>query len=70
MFSDLELDEANLSYAVSPLWRGRDLGHEALPLALDHLDALPGRLHPTLKIAPADTASVRVANKAGFDGHA
>lgn len=63
---DLELNEANLSYAVFAPWRGRGYAAMAVTLGVEYLHRIDPELTPTLKIDTANAASVGVARAAGF----
>lgn len=64
--TSLELDEANISYAVFPTWRRRGVATHALALAVDYVQGLAGEVQPVVKIDPANSASRSVAARAGF----
>lgn len=62
----LEPDDVNISYAVHPWARGRGIAVDAVGLICEFI-----RLHDlgrrvAIRVEPANTASVRVAQKAGF----
>ena len=56
----------NVSYGVFPSWRGRGIAQRAIELMSKYLLASTEAQQMVLRIAPTNTASLRVAEKAGF----
>jgi RimJ/RimL family protein N-acetyltransferase len=61
----LESDQVNVSYGIHPEWRGRGLAQRALDLMREYLRANTNVRQIVLRIAPANVASIRVAEKVG-----
>lgn len=62
----IEPDDVNLSYAVHPWARGRGVAVAAVRLACNQLRAEGVGRRAAIRVEPANVASVRVAEKAGF----
>ena len=62
----LEPGQINVSYGVFRQWRGRGIAGRALDLMGEYLRTATDVSQMVLRIAPANTASVKVAEKAGF----
>ena len=60
-------EEVNVSYGIFPLWRGRGLAGRAIDLIAEYLRRATGATWIVLQIAPENTRSIRVAEKAGFE---
>lgn len=58
--------DVNLAYAVHPWARGRGVAVEAVRLVCDRLRATGTGCRALIRVEPGNTASVRVAQKAGF----
>ena len=58
--------EVNVSYGIFPPWRGRGLAERAIDLVAEYLRSVPEASEMVLQIAPENTRSIRVAEKAGF----
>jgi len=58
--------EVNVSYGIFPQWRGQGLAIRAVNLLGEYLRAATEARQIVLRIAPANAASIRVAEKAGF----
>ena len=58
--------QVNVSYGVFPRWRGRGIAERAIELMSQYLRSATDARQMVLRIAPANTASLRVAEKAGF----
>jgi RimJ/RimL family protein N-acetyltransferase len=61
----LEPDQVNVSYGIHREWRGRGLALRALDLMREYLRANTNVRQIVLRIAPANVASIRVAEKVG-----
>jgi RimJ/RimL family protein N-acetyltransferase len=61
----LEPDQVNVSYGIHQEWRGRGLAQRALDLMRQYLRANTNVRQIVLRVAPANFASMRVAQKAG-----
>lgn len=55
-----------IGYSVDPAWRGRGVATAALRVLLDRAAAEPSVRTVRLSIAPGNTASERIAERAGF----
>jgi RimJ/RimL family protein N-acetyltransferase len=62
----LEPNQVNVSYGIHKQWRGRGLAQRALDLMNEYLAARTNARQMVLRIAPANAASIRVAEKGGF----
>jgi RimJ/RimL family protein N-acetyltransferase len=62
----LEADQVNVSFGVHREWRGRGVAMRALDLMGKYLRLNTGVRQIVLRISPANFASIRVAEKAGF----
>jgi RimJ/RimL family protein N-acetyltransferase len=62
----LEHAQVNVSYGIHKQWRGLGLAQHALNLMNEYLRAHTNARQIVLRIAPANTASIRVAEKGGF----
>ncbi|HUD63062.1 MAG TPA: GNAT family N-acetyltransferase [Candidatus Sulfotelmatobacter sp.] len=58
--------EVNVSYGTFPPWRGRGLAGRAIDLVAEYLRIATEARWIVLQIAPENTRSIRVAEKAGF----
>jgi RimJ/RimL family protein N-acetyltransferase len=58
--------QVNVSYGVFPEWRGRGIAEMAIELMSEYLRTSTDARQMVLRIAPANAASLRVAEKAGF----
>jgi RimJ/RimL family protein N-acetyltransferase len=58
--------QVNVSYGVFQQWRGRGVAERAIELMCNYLRAATDAQQMVLRIDPANTASLRVAVKAGF----
>lgn len=59
--------EANIAYGVFPGWRGRGFAARAIDLVAKYLRSATEARVIVLQIAPENTRSIRVAEKAGFE---
>lgn len=59
--------EVNIAYAVFPAWRGRGVAGRVVDLLCDWLRPHPAARTAVLKIDAGNTASRRVAERAGFE---
>ena len=62
----LNSEQANVSYGVFAAWRGKGIAPRALRLVCEYLKTSTDTRQVVLRIAPANQASIRVAEKAGF----
>jgi RimJ/RimL family protein N-acetyltransferase len=62
----LEPAQVNVSYGIYRQWRGLGLAQHALDLMNEYLRASTNARQIVLRIAPANRASIRVAEKGGF----
>jgi RimJ/RimL family protein N-acetyltransferase len=62
----LQADQVNVSYGIHQQWRGRGLAQRALDLMCEYLRVRTNARQVVLRIAPANVASIRVAEKGGF----
>lgn len=62
----LDPGQVNVSYGIFPKWRGRGLVLRAIELIGEYLRTATDARQMVLQIAPANAASLRVAEKAGF----
>lgn len=62
----LRPDHVNISYGIFKNWRGQGLAVRAINLVAQYLYANAGEKQMILRIPPANTSSLRVAEKAGF----
>lgn len=62
----LETHQVNVSYGIFREWRGRGLVVKAIDLVEKYLRAATNTRQVVLKVSAANTASLRVAEKAGF----
>lgn len=62
----LQPDQINLSYGIFKEWRGRGLAVRAVNLICKYLHATSGEKQMILRVRPANSSSIRVAEKAGF----
>jgi RimJ/RimL family protein N-acetyltransferase len=62
----LEPGQVNVSYGIFQEWRGRGLALRALDLMSEYLLGATDVRQMVLRIAPANTASLGMAEKAGF----
>ena len=58
--------QVNISYGIFPRWRGQRFAMRALNLMGEYLRATTDVRQMVLRIAPANTASISVAENAGF----
>ncbi len=58
--------EVNVSYGISPPWRGRGLAGRAIDLVAEYLRSATEARGIVLQIAPENGRSIRVAEKTGF----
>jgi RimJ/RimL family protein N-acetyltransferase len=58
--------QVNVSYGIFQEWRGRGLALRAIDLMGQYLQMATEARQMVLRIAPANTASLRVAEKGGF----
>jgi RimJ/RimL family protein N-acetyltransferase len=65
-FPLLEPTQANVSYGVFPAWRGNGTALRALRLMGAYLKSVSGMRQMILRISCENTASLRVAEKSGF----
>ncbi|HEY2461764.1 MAG TPA: GNAT family N-acetyltransferase [Candidatus Acidoferrum sp.] len=59
-------ENVNISYGISRPWRGRGLASRAINLMGEYLRTETEVRQMVLRIAPANAASLRVAEKSGF----
>jgi len=62
----LDSGQANVSYGVFAAWRGKGIALRALRLVCEYLKTSTNACQIVLRAAPANLASIRVAEKAGF----
>ncbi|MDY7105601.1 MAG: GNAT family protein, partial [Actinomycetota bacterium] len=62
----LPAGEVNVSYQTYPWARGRGVAVRAVVLMCRYLTRVPGAERAVIRVAPANIASRRVAEKAGF----
>ncbi len=62
----LEPDQVNVSYGIHKQWRGLGLAQRALDLMNEYLRASTNARQIVLRIVPANTASIRVAENGAF----
>jgi RimJ/RimL family protein N-acetyltransferase len=62
----LEPAQVNVSYGIYRQWRGLGLAQHALDLINEYLRTSTNARQIVLRIAPANRASIRVAEKGGF----
>ena len=62
----LEPDQVNVSYGIHQQWRGQGHAQRALELMSEYLRTATTVRQMILRVAPANVASIRVAEKAGF----
>ncbi len=62
----LDSGQVNVSYGVFARWRGKGIALRALRLICEYLKTSTDACQIVLRIAPANGASIRVAEKAGF----
>lgn len=65
-FPLLEPGQANVSYGVFPAWRGTGIALRALRLMGAYLKSVAGLRQMVLRISSENAASLRVAEKSGF----
>ena len=65
-FPLLEPTQANVSYGVFPAWRGNGIALRALRLMGAYLKSVSGMRQMVLRISCENAASLRVAEKSGF----
>ncbi|MBV9181205.1 MAG: GNAT family N-acetyltransferase [Acidobacteria bacterium] len=58
--------EVNVSYGIFPEWRGQGLAGRAVNLMAEYLRSATDARGILLQIAPENSRSIRVAEKAGF----
>jgi RimJ/RimL family protein N-acetyltransferase len=58
--------EVNVSYGIFPAWRRRGLAGRAIDLVTEYLRSSTDAKEIVLRIAPENSRSIRVAEKAGF----
>jgi RimJ/RimL family protein N-acetyltransferase len=58
--------EVNVSYGTFPPWRGLGLAGRAIDLVAEYLRSATEAGRIVLQIAPENSRSIRVAEKAGF----
>lgn len=63
---ELHSGEVNVSYGVFAGWRRKGIAVRALCLICEYLKTSTDACQIVLRIAPANQASIRVADKAGF----
>ena len=59
--------EANVAYGIFAAWRGHGLAGRAIDLVAEYLRRATEARWIVLQIAPENTRSIRVAEKAGFE---
>lgn len=62
----LDSGQVNVSYGVFAAWRGKGIALRALRLVCEYLRTSTDACQVVLSAAPANQASIRVAEKAGF----
>ncbi|HEY2117327.1 MAG TPA: GNAT family protein [Candidatus Angelobacter sp.] len=62
-------DEVNVSYGIFPQWRRKGLALRAIDLMDQYLRTATEARQIVLRIFPANTASLKLAEKAGFTFH-
>jgi RimJ/RimL family protein N-acetyltransferase len=58
--------EVNISYGIFPQWRRKGLALRAIDLMGEYLRTATNASKMVLRIVPANTASLKLAEKAGF----
>jgi RimJ/RimL family protein N-acetyltransferase len=61
-----EPNQVNVSYGVFRPWRGQGVALRAINLMAEYLRTATAARQMVLRIAPANTASLKLAEKAGF----
>jgi RimJ/RimL family protein N-acetyltransferase len=61
--------QVNVSYGIFPQWRRKGFALRAIDLMDQYLRTATEARRIVLRIAPANTASLRLAEKAGFTFH-
>jgi RimJ/RimL family protein N-acetyltransferase len=62
----LDPGQVNVSYGIFPGWRGQGLALRAIDLMDEYLRTATDARQMVLRIAPANTASIKLAEKGGF----